>query len=296
MKKVVALLGYILLLQAAVAGIQSPESAMAALFPAIADWQKKDNPAFYYSATLYEYIDGAAENFLSYDFQELAVQTYENTGKKSLTVEIYRHSDAQNAFGIFSSEKPLVGNYLGIGTQGYYEKGTLNFLYGVYYVKMNAFELGVSDRQILTQIATALVRRLGPQPGMPAVLTWFPNDGKVAHSERFLLKNVLGHRFLHSAFMADYTQGSARFSAFIMLAADAPEAKTILTQWLAVAGQKEITPSADCSLHIRDPYNGTIAVEWHSRFLWGTVNAPENDSTSFREAVKHKLPLATEVR
>jgi hypothetical protein len=295
-KSQIPLLGFILLTGTLLAAGKSQESSMARLFPDIAGWQKKDRTAFYYPANLYEYINGAAENFLNYDFQVVAVQTYENPERKSLTVEIYRHSDPQDTFGVYSSEKPLNGNYLDIGTQGYYEQGTLIFFLGTHYIKMSAFELGLSGREILSRIAAEIIRRIGPQPGAPAPLAWLPAEGKVAHSERFLLKNVLGHRFLHCAFMADYMLQGGKFQGFIILATDAADAQDMVEKWLSLTGQKDVTPRAGVPIQVHDPFNGQIALEWQNRFLWGSVNAPANASLTFGEAVKKKLPLSGPIR
>jgi hypothetical protein len=42
----------------------------AKLFPDIAGWQKKGNTEIFFPESLYKYIDGAAENFLGYDFKQ----------------------------------------------------------------------------------------------------------------------------------------------------------------------------------------------------------------------------------
>ena len=90
--------------------------------------------------TLFEYIDGAAEAYIGYDFRELAGRRVrpdrnENDGHgRNL-----RHGHGLNAFGIYAAERYPESRFLPIGVQGYYEEGTLNFLAGRYYVKLLCF-------------------------------------------------------------------------------------------------------------------------------------------------------------
>ena len=53
------------------------------VFPDIAGMYKTGLPNTYIPENLYEYINGAAESYLAYGFQELFVQIYENDQKQS---------------------------------------------------------------------------------------------------------------------------------------------------------------------------------------------------------------------
>jgi hypothetical protein len=74
---------------------------------------------------------------LIYEFEELKVAEYQNAKKASVTVDTYRHQTPLHAFGIYSQERFPGANFLDIGVQGYDEKGFLNFLTGLYYVKIS---------------------------------------------------------------------------------------------------------------------------------------------------------------
>jgi len=92
-----------------------------AFFPDMTGWKKTEGPTSYAPDSLYQYINGAAEVYLSYDFRELTVVTYENANEDSITIEIYRHATPNDGFGIYSQEKPRSGSYLKIGAEGYGE-------------------------------------------------------------------------------------------------------------------------------------------------------------------------------
>ncbi len=260
------------------AALSSQSQDLAVLFPDIADWQKKGAAETYSPENLYKYIDGAAENFLNYDFKQLAVQNYANDQGQALSAEIYFHGTAENAFGIYSSEKPVIGKYFELGSQGYTEAGILNFLCSAYYVKLNGFNLGSNGQDVLTTLGRAMVSKIDARAALPEILKAFPGAGKIANSERFILNNFLGHDFLHAAYVADYQVKGQNFQLFIIGASNEEEARTMLEKYAALAKEKvqhNIQPGA---LTINDPYNGPIRLFWRGKFIWGSSG--QNDSSA----------------
>ena len=269
------------------AGLAGTE--MNRYFPDISGWTKNGDPAVYGPENLYEYIDGAAENFLNYDFQELAMLTYEDRQKHTLTVEIYRHRSPETAFGIYSSEKPLKGNYFPVGTQGYYEDGVFNFYTGPYYIKMTAFDLSGQDKPIFLDFGNKISDRIGPQPGAPPELALFPSEGKIVNSERFILKNFLGHPFLHSGYIADYEKQEKKFQVFLVRADDEAEARSMENQFLAAAAKPGIPPAPAALYEFTDPYNGRISLVRQEFFIAGTLNAPAMEAADCLKAIGNRL-------
>ncbi|MCK5077264.1 MAG: hypothetical protein KAR38_12860, partial [Calditrichia bacterium] len=64
---------------------------------------------------LWKYNNGAAEQFLSFDFQKLQSGDYKS-GSLGITIDIYDMGTPLNAFGIFNLEKPKDKKFLKIGT------------------------------------------------------------------------------------------------------------------------------------------------------------------------------------
>ena len=91
------------------------------VFPDVGGWKQMDEIQTFTSKTLYEYINGAADLYLMYDFQELKVAEYQNGKKVSVTVDVYRHKTPIHAFGIYSQERLPDANFLDIGAQAYIE-------------------------------------------------------------------------------------------------------------------------------------------------------------------------------
>jgi hypothetical protein len=253
-----------------VAAMSSQSQDLAALFPDMAGWQKKGAAETYAPENLYKYIDGAAENFLNYEFKQLAVQNYANAQGQALTVEIYFHGSPENAFGIYSSEKPTGGNYFELGSQGYAEGGILNFICSAYYVKLSGFELGQDPQEVLTDLGRALVSKIDAKAALPKIVQAFPAAGKIANSERFILNDFLGHDFLHKAYVADYLVNGKNFQLFIISAGSEEEARAMLKKYIALDKKNSepiVTPG---TLTINDPYNGPIRILWQGKFICGS--------------------------
>ncbi len=254
---------------------------LPAFFPDLPGWSRDGGVEQFAPDKLYEHIDGAAENFLACGFELLAVQNYVNERKQALTAEIYFHGTHENAFAIYSSERPQAGAYLALGSEGYHEEGVLNFISDAYYVKLNAFDLGAEGDGALRSLAEAIVARIGGHNALPSELAAFPAAGRVAHSERYILGNFLGHEFLGAAFVVDYERDGRGFRLFLMSPVD-PAA--VLRRWAALdrgfAG--EIRPGA---LRVADPYNGPLRLVWHRGYVAGAIGEGKQIDAALDELV-----------
>ena len=72
-------------------------SSLTSLLPQVANWKAAEGVQRYSPETLYEFIDGAAEAYISYDFKELIVAET----SRLLTDQVYRAamSRAHNPYG-----------------------------------------------------------------------------------------------------------------------------------------------------------------------------------------------------
>ncbi len=242
--------------------------AAASLLSDVLGWKKAGPPDMYQPANLYEYIDGAAELYLNFGFEELAVQNYENAKKQEITVEVYRHRDATHAFGIYSQEKPPRGPFQPVGAQGYGDALSFNFTGGPYYVKLSFLSQSPDSAAALKSVAAAVAARIPPPAVLPALLKAFPKAGRVAESEKFTAANFLGQSFLHSAFTADYSIGGQTRQMFLLEGRDAADARAMVDQWAALAKAK--VPSGGV-LAFRDPFNGPVRLRLQGRFVWGCL-------------------------
>jgi hypothetical protein len=233
-------------------------------------WTLSDSIRVYNSDNLYEYIDGAADSYISYDFEELFVATYNGTDTKYITAEIYKHKTPVNAFGIYTTERPLNGKFSKIGVQGYQEEGILNFLCDKYYVKIMSHDKAPETQVTISKIAADIAKKINPNAEMPKAMLYFPEEGKIENSETYVNSNFLGYEFLNAAYLASYGQKDHSFRLFIIESKSFDDAKQMLNSYMT--NVKQTFNGMEGQYTVKDPYNGTIKLEWKGKYIWGILN------------------------
>ena len=254
-------------------GQADSQSILRSLLPEPSGWILTETPPTYVPGTLFEYIDGAAENYLSYGFRELVVGNYKEVKSgATLTVEIYDMEDEIRAFGVYSSERYPESRFLAIGSQGYWEEGALNFIVGGYYVKLLCFDCGEGAEQALTSIARDVEKKAPSKGKLPPLLGLFPGEGMIAKSEKFILQNVLGYGFLHHGYLASYRAQDQEFELFIIQGTGAQDAQDMMRKYLD--GQRESGQDArptNFGFHVRDRYSGNIYLAQSGNLILGVM-------------------------
>ena len=211
---------------------RTADPGLLALLPKVEGWKAAEQPRSYFPENLFEYINGAAESYLAYDFKELIVAEYGRTGGGgTLTLEIYDMATPDNAFGIFAAERYPENAPVDIGTAGYIEGEVLNFVADRCYVKLLVFDAGDGAKDVLTRFATGIAAAT-PSRALPAALAKLPEAGRVARSERYIRLNFLGFEFLKDAWLAAYTAEGGEYEAFFVPCVSPAEAEAALERLL----------------------------------------------------------------
>ncbi len=66
----------------------------------IEDWKKQGASDLYRGEDLFHYINGGAEIYHEYGFEQVLVQDYANLNGKSISLEIFEMTTPESAFGI----------------------------------------------------------------------------------------------------------------------------------------------------------------------------------------------------
>ena len=276
MKKIHVLILAILVLVYSLSAVENSPGASSpggnsSLFPEIKGWKQAGGILTFSPRKLYNYIDGAADLYLTYEFQELKVAEYQNENKASVTVEIYRHKTPTQAFGIYSQERLSNANFLDIGAQGFVEKNILIFTQANYYVKINSSDTGAEDEEVLLTFAKGVAKNLGQKGSLPAILSAFPEEGKRKNSEKFIAKNFLGYSFFLSGFTADYDLSGKKFKLYVMEGANPEDCRNMIQKYLEKI-QKPRENLAEGRYTILDPYHGEMDFVWKGKYIWGVLN------------------------
>lgn len=250
---------------------QKESSGLISLVPELDSWSLTEKPESYYPENLFEYIDGAAEIYLSYEFKELLVaQQQKDQSETNVAIEIYDMGNATNAFGIYSAERYPDNRFMQIGLQGYIEEGTLNFLVSRYYIKLLCFECEEQSEEILKLFSQKIVERVGQLGKLPSLLSAFPSKGLRPNSESFVLRNFMGYSFLHHGYSAKYGVGGLEFDCFIAEGKDKTDAEEMLQKYLE-AKESPSVEKIDSGYHIEDKYYHNIYIARVGKWLCGVI-------------------------
>jgi len=179
-------LWFLLAGQAPAASVLPPDGFLKA-------WKKSEPARVFTAADLYGYIDGGAELFLEFGFEQLAVQPYVPVtpaagaagAPDEFQVEVYRMADAAAAAGIY---------FMKCGREtpdaSFAERHTLNrfqliFRRERYYVVINNSEGNEKLRAGMLDFARHIAGRLPPDPPLEPVKA-LPSQGLDKNSIRLI--------------------------------------------------------------------------------------------------------------
>ena len=187
----------------------------AADFPKLKGWKPASEVVVYHPGNLWEYINGAAEQFLSFGFQELM---YRDLSRKDLvvTVHIYDMGGPLNAYGIYTAERSdeTVRHAIG-GEAVVLPPYQCLLLKGAYYVKIDAYEGEISEETGL-DLVTVVANALPGQDGFPEELRRLPEKDKIEGTERYARESYLGLGELQGCVYAKYRSEGTEFQRFFI--------------------------------------------------------------------------------
>lgn len=228
--------------------------------PELPGYKKTTNYPVYTADNLWDFINGAADTYLSFGFADAHIAEY-TKGRNAIKLEIYKHKDDIQTFGIYSSERSSSFRFINVGTQGYKADGSLNFFKGKYYVKIRTYSKSEKVIQKLETLALKVSDMLEGIAEMPAALKEFPDMGKKKNEETYIKESVLGHEFLTGAFKSLYEVGNNAFSIYLFKKQSVAEASKTVATYLKSAGL-EIDDQPGGKYVFKDGYNGDIFLSW----------------------------------
>jgi len=255
-----------------------PSAGLKAMLPEIMDWSFQEEPQTYIPGTLFEYIDGASEAYLSYDFKELIVGNYQKKGSETtLTLEIYNMGTPLNAFGIFSSERFPESPEAGLGVAGYLEEEVLNFIAGPYYIKLICYNGQENTPQYLKLFASEVEKKIKDKGSLPDIFKCFPEEGRVKNSEKYIKKDFMGFNFLKNGFAVTYRLKGADFDGFVVEAASAADASSLLQKIIDYyAGEKSPFKNEGQFYHQVNVHGQHVYLVQVKNYLCGFSRVPDD--------------------
>ena len=136
--------------------------------------------------TLYDYIDGGAELYLSYDFRRVIHREYTGEGEDGgpeILVDVFDMGSSENAFGVFSQSREKIESEFGQGSQ--YTAGLMLFWKDRYYVSILASPETDAAKRLVYELAGQIDEAIGTGGPLPEIVGDLPRDGLVEESVRY---------------------------------------------------------------------------------------------------------------
>jgi hypothetical protein len=205
-------------------------------FPAeVNGWRATSEVQSYGRDTVFEYMNGAGELYLAYDFQRVLAQNYERPGAPGITAEAYEMSSSQDAYGVFTHDPE--GEDVGVGQGSAYAVGLLRLWTGPYFFRILAEQDTPRAKDAVIALARSLAEGL-PEGPRPELIDWLPPENLDAASVRYFHTQVSLNSFyyladtnlLHlsprtEAVMAAYRPDGEKLTLLIIRYADLRKAK-----------------------------------------------------------------------
>ncbi len=154
-------------------------------------WKWDGKEKSYNPRTIFDYIDGAGELFLAYNFRGMSVRRFEKPGQPALVAELYDMGSSEDAYGVFSFERQ--DEEAGIGQGSEFGGGLLRFWKGKYFISVYGEGESPEIESAILTLGKEIAKSIGTSGPAPKLISILPNGGfgLVQKSIRFLHSHVL---------------------------------------------------------------------------------------------------------
>jgi len=238
----------ILLLALVSAGCGDKSPSLTSIFPGanvVGGWLGASEVHTYNRETIFDLVDGQADAFFAYGFEQVAVRSYQNTSGTVLRIEAWQLATPADAYGLFTANR--AGTPAAVGNGGDTDPGRrLAFWKDRFFVSANA-TADVPDAD-LTAFAQAIASALPSGGEQPALVGKLPAAGlaerdfiffhqELSIQDRLWLggENILGLSHDTGGVVAQYDLGGTPAQ---LLLVQYPDAKAASAGLAALKGGK----------------------------------------------------------
>jgi hypothetical protein len=232
-------------------------------------WTQQGELRSFVADNLFEYMDGNAEGYLIYSFEQMkGVNCIQ--GGVTLTFDVSEMADRESAYGIFMSNRDPKQPVEKLGTAAQIQPRRGTFVKDKYYVEIAANPEG-DHTKVLRAFLGEMEKKVPGSSDLPPILTWFPREKLDESTLRLVPQSVLGLGILRRGYLGQYEYGKG----FIVTEAS-PEAAAAVMQ-KAIARFKETKPVqvGDEAFQFTDKYLGRLCFFRKGRYVGGFANVTE---------------------
>lgn len=262
-------------------------------------WKWDGKEMRYNSKTLFSYMDGAAELYLAYGFQNLTVRRLERSDQPPITCELYEMASSEDAYGVFSFEHQ--DEPVGIGQGSEFGGGLLRFWKDKYFVSIYAEGEGADVESGILKMGRAAANSIPAVGPEPKLVGYIPGKdlGLIDKSVRYLKSHVLlNQRFFIAhqnilnlsrktkVVLAQYLQGKQKTQLLLIRYPNSKEAEDAYQSFMKV-----YLPDVRGMDRARTEDRKWTFARQRNEFILIVFGAPtEADAEGLLKATQEKLP------
>jgi len=250
-----------------------------------AGWSELGAMESFTAETLYEKINGRAEQYLAYDVVGMEFVGLAAADGAFIDVFVYDMGAVKNAFGIYAVERPEDAIVEELGRQGYRVESSYFFCKGNYYAQIIASELGEEVRRAAEALARELEQRLAGSDAEVWGVQAFPTEDRVA--VQYYKLNALSLDFLRETYTAQYRRAGEEWTVFVAQHESEELAASTMEQYLAYLrdyGEVSAPRQVDGVDVFTGDLGGFYDVVFRKGTLFGGVNLAEGQALAERGA------------
>jgi len=154
----------------------------------LSSWQIAGPDSIYTPTNLFKYINGGAELYFSYGFNQLVNRTYKSQDQSEIILDIFDMGSSYNAFGLFSHARETMDAAYGQGSQ--YTGGLLLFWKDRYYISILAHPETAETKEAVLEMAGILDRALTQVGPLPDIINLLPEQDLIEPSIRYFHHHI----------------------------------------------------------------------------------------------------------
>lgn len=171
---------------------------LARLLPTeIHGWKSEGPDGVYDSETLYEYINGGAEVYRSFNVRTVLARRYVKDGAAEIVADVYDMGSSEDAFGAYHHDVHE-GPDAGIGQNSESMEGYLSFWKGQYFVCIITLDETAESKRAMLDLGKAIAERIADEGAEPNLLRFLPEKARLAHHVHYFHNHLClsAHYFL----------------------------------------------------------------------------------------------------
>jgi hypothetical protein len=253
-------------------------STFASILPGeVSGWAKSREDEVFTRDNIFDYMDGAGEIYLAYDFRFVFVREYGKGNAPSMVVEIYQMSSPGDAFGVFTQDTD--GDDVKMGQGALYAAGLLRFWKNTIFVRILADRETPEVKRVIMDLGVAIAKAEAEEGEKPDILNLLPPEGLGLKTLRYFhtLISLNSHYYLASANILGLSPETSAVLARYEIAGEKPR---LLLIAYPSPGQAESAYAQFVRTYLKEkplPEGKTIAAKlenekyasafWQGRFL-----------------------------